>query len=144
MKSGEKKFGRRLLLFLLLAAIVAALVMALGPQRGDSIPERSASVQEGIESVVRHLLTEYRIDPKEIRTRRIGVGNGDFRRIERRVSVVPEFNTLRFNHDLSRALAKHGATVIATEKLEDNSVAMHIKKDGVIVESIIFWMNKKR
>ncbi len=136
---GGRKHGRRLLVFLLLAVVVTAFVIALDPYLEKST---TVSVPEEVELVVQRLLTQYRIDAKEVRTRRVGVGKGEFTRIERRVSVSPEFNTLGFNRDLALALAEHGATVIATERFEDKSVALHIKKDGVIIESIVFVMSK--
>mgnify|MGYP001559680350 CR=1 FL=1 len=96
----------------------------------ESIPQ--------IESAIAKLLTRHQVDEKSIKTRKVPSSDGKFTRLERRISVAPEFNTLNFNHDLNQAVAEFGATAIATEKSEDKSVTMHIKKDGVIVQSLVF------
>ncbi len=142
MKSQPKKSAGRFLIVLLVPIIAAALWILLEPRQTKDTSESTTSEAADIERVVQRLFTQYRIGT--VRTRSIVTGGRGFRRIERRVSVPEEFNTLSFNHDLTRALAEHGATVIATEKLEDNSVGMHIKKDGVIIETIVFEMNRTR
>lgn len=125
---------------MLVIVIAGALWILFQPRQTKDASESVASEEE-IERVVQRLFTQYRIGAASVRTRRLVMAGGGFSRIERRATVPTEFNTLSFNHDLSRALAKHGATVIATEKLEDKSVGMHIKKDGVIIETIVFHMN---
>lgn len=99
-------------------------------QRNDVLPK--------IEVAIEKTLTLFGIDQKTVATKRIKSGDGNFVRIERRIAVSSEFKVLEFNRVLSQRVGKFDATVIATEKLEDKSVAMHIKKDGVIVESVIF------
>jgi hypothetical protein len=122
--------------------VASVLVFLLGSELADR--KEQAAADPDIRATVQHLLAQYGIDPRSVSARKHSVGTGGFARIERRVSVAPEFNTLNFHLDLSRAMAEHHATVAASEKSEDGSVAMHIKKDGVIVESIVFLPKPSR
>ncbi len=131
------------LVFSLWIVIGVGLVFWFGSPRTKDAAGESAT-REDIARVVQQVFTRYRIAPSDIKIRRVNVGKGKLVRTERMVSVPPEFNTLNFHFDLKRALADHGATVSATEKSEAHSVSLHIKKHGLIVESIIFVVHGKR
>ncbi|MBX2990306.1 MAG: hypothetical protein KF749_03950 [Bacteroidetes bacterium] len=96
-----------------------------------------------LQTAVRQSLAGHNIDLKSVRIRRVGSNNGTFSRTEMRVAVPSTFSTLNFNYDLSRAVVPFGATVVATERSEDKSVTMHIKKDGVIHQSIVFTIKQE-
>jgi hypothetical protein len=143
MTTRGRKLNSLVLIFSLWIVIGVGLVFWFGSQRTKDTAGESAT-REDIATVVQQLFTRYRIAPSDIKIRRVNVGNGKLMRTERMVSVPPEFNTLNFHFDLNRALADQGVTVSATEKSEAHSVSLHIKKDGQIVESIIFVVHGKR
>ena len=88
------------------------------------------------------LLDRYEIDRKWVASWNVMSRDRRFIRVERRVYVPPQFISLDFNHDLSRALAKYGARVVATERTKEMSVSMHIILNGMIVESITFVLKR--
>ncbi|HXG01094.1 MAG TPA: hypothetical protein VNL69_09910 [Bacteroidota bacterium] len=137
MTRKSRKYDRWVLL--LGSAVAVALLSFVGMKVLDASSGVSQAPPD-VGAVVRRMFGQYRIDPQDVRTRKVKVGA--VTRLERRVTVPVEFNTLNFNRDLSRALAEIGTTVTASEKAYDNSVTMHIRKDGVIVESIIFVPKK--
>jgi hypothetical protein len=105
--------------------------------------EQTTSVGPNLDAAVERLLRRYNIEARSVRLRKVMSDDKKFTRLERRISVSPAFNALNFNHDLSRAVAEFGATVVAAEKSENGSVAMHIKKDGVIIQSLVFSAKKQ-
>ncbi len=125
-------------LFFVPFAIAIAFVSCKEPSR------KSYESLTKVDAAIAKLLAQFQIQPKSIATRKIKNGDGKFARTERRIVVPPEFNTLEFNRALSERVVEFGATAIATEKSEDKSVTMHVKKDGVILESIIFLTKNDR
>lgn len=105
--------------------------------------EREVPSATDLYLVVQKVLKDHDIDIKSVRKREIRSTDGTFIRFEQKVTVAPVFNFLQLNHDLSRAIADLGATAIATERSEDKTVAIHIKRDGVVVQSIIFVLKKE-
>ena len=105
--------------------------------------EKTSEILPQAEAIVQRLLTQHGVDLKKLKTRKVASGDKSFVRIEQRVAVPPEFNTLNFNHELSERLADIGASVVATEKSEDKTVTMHIKNNGVIVQSLVFILRKE-
>lgn len=136
------KFNKKLLVVAACVVLAIAVVIAIGSRSSNNPTEVVASVAPNIDTALQQLLTRYQVDGKSTRSRKVPSGDRTFSRMERRVTMPPEFNTLDFNHDLNQAVQEFGATAIATEKSEDKSVTMHIKKDGVIVQSIVFVVNK--
>ena len=126
------------------AVLCFALVVCGGCKDSKKVPENYIESLPKIQSAVTNLFVSYQIDGKAVKTRKVPSGDGKFSRIEQRISVAPEFNILNFNHDLSKAVAEFGATVIASEKSEDKSVTMHIKSGGVILQSIVFIVKKEK
>ena len=127
------------------ACVVLAIpvVIAIGSRSSKNPTEVVSGIASSIETAIQKLLTRYQIDGKSIKSRKVASNNGAFVRIERQIFITPEFNAFNFNHDLNQAVSEFGATAIATEKSEDKSVTMHIKKDGVIVQSIVFLVRKE-
>lgn len=97
-----------------------------------------------IDEAVRGLLARYNISQKAIRSKKIASAGGTHVRVERRVHVSDTFDMLGFNRDLKNAVDPLGAAVVATERSDDGSVAVHVKKDGAIIRSIVFIVDKSR
>jgi hypothetical protein len=50
--------------------------------------------------------------------------------------------SLDFNHDLSRELSGVSARLIASERTKESAVSMHIVVDDMIVETLVFVLNR--
>lgn len=72
------------------------------------------------------------------RTSTIRASDKSIVRRETRFEVSPAFLSLSCNCDLNRAVAPYDARVIATEHTKEQIVAMHIRKDGMIVRTLVF------
>ena len=131
-------YNVRLVIFAIVLVLAILLIVLLISNRAANPADTSMAVAPSVEVVIQKLLLRFQIDDKSIRTRKVPSGDGKFVRIERRITVAPEFNAMSFNHELNNAVASLGATAIATEKSEDKTVTVHVKKNGVIVESIVF------
>lgn len=142
MKFTNYRINVRLVVLAIVLVIAVPLIVLLISNRAASPAETSMAVAPSVEVVIQKLLLRYQIDDKSIKTRKVASGDGKFVRIERRVVVAPEFNAMSFNHELNNAVALLGANAMATEKSEDKTVTVHVKKSGVIVESIIFVVKK--
>jgi hypothetical protein len=137
MSAKEKTRDKRGIVLVLLILLVFALLIAGREfERPPQAEEQSDSVRPNIEMAAEKLLTRYHVEVKASSPRK--ARNSTSYRTERRVSVPTEFNALNFNHDLNQAVAGFGATVIASENSQNKTVTMHIKKDGVIVHSVVF------
>lgn len=123
--------------------IVALILSSEVCKDSKNSSEKYLQALPQIESAVAKLLSRYHIDAKSIKRRNVQSSDGTFTRIEKRISVESEFNSLNFNYDLNQAVSEFGATAIASEKSEDKSVTMHIKKDGVILQSVVFVVKKE-
>ncbi|MER3524319.1 MAG: hypothetical protein C4326_09695 [Ignavibacteria bacterium] len=138
MSAAPKLSNKRIVIFSLWIVVAIPLLIVFGPRLKNLAPDTLSTPSDTIEAVVDRALRAHRIEPRAVKTRRVTVGNQGMVRVERRVAVSTSFNPLALQHDLSSALEPLGASVIATERSIDKSVAMHIKKDGMIIESLAF------
>jgi hypothetical protein len=127
---------------LTLAAIALAIAdfLPAGVLSGGSGQHRSAfpSEEPGIRAAIDTTLSRFGIDRESVHTWRVQVPGMKSGRVESRVIVPPAFASLAFNHELNNHLAQYGAHVVATERSREQSVTMHIVKDGVTVRSMTF------
>lgn len=142
MKFTNYRINVRLAILAVILVIAVPLIALMISNRAANPTETSMAVAPSVEVVIRKLLLRHQVDDKSIRTRKVPSVDGKFVRIERRVAVMPDFNAMSFNHELNNAVAELGAIAIATEKSEDKTVTVHVKKNGVIVQSIIFVVKK--
>ena len=122
-------------------AVVAAVLFLLDATLPVSIDQRAEIVRSqlpDVNTVVDTLLARYGIPRDRVKTRQVQIPGGKFVRMERRVSVPPEFISVSFNRDLAGMIGHLGAQAIATERTKENTVTMHIRQDGRIIESITF------
>ncbi len=143
MKFANNRMNVRMIALASILVIAILLVVFVIANRASNPEETSMAIAPSVEVVIQKLLVRFQIDEKSIRTRKVASGNGKFVRIERRVPVARDFNAMSFNHELNVAVASLGANAIATEKSEDKTVTVHVKKNGVIIESVIFITKKE-
>jgi hypothetical protein len=125
-----------------LVALALGLAYAIVPARLAGA--RGAGVQDTdrIRTVLRELYPKYGIDPATVKTRRIAAAGKPVGRIEERVQVRAGFLSLLFHHQLHHRVSAFGAHVVATEKTREDAVTMHIVKNGVTLESVVFGVER--
>lgn len=134
----------KLIVVLTLAIVCVALAFLVG-ELPVSSAEHAADVRDevaDVNAVLDSLFARYHIERKAVKTWHVQTPDKKFIRVERRVIVPPDFISLRFNHDLSRELERFGARAVATERTKENAVTMHIKRDGIIIQSITFLVKR--
>ena len=126
--------GRRLRVLAILAA-VSALLLVLRLL----LPGSTASIGGGMDgpafrrklvAVVDSLIGAYGIDRRGVKTRTVTLPGGAAVRTEQRISVDPDFVSLRFNHDLSRSLRWTGARVVGIERVRERLTTLHVVREG--------------
>lgn len=136
---------RTKLLVVLALAIVCVALAILAMEFPVSPAEHAAEIRDevaDINTVLDTLFARYGIESKAVKTWPVQTPDKKFIRVERRVFVPPDFISLRFNHDLNREVERFGARAVATERTKENTVTMHIKKDGIIIQSITFLVKR--
>ena len=98
---------------------------------------------ESVGRRVDSLFAVYGIARSHVKTWQVGVPNHPAVRTEQRVRVPPSFASVRFNHDLSKAIRPFGARVAATERIREEVVTMHIVRSGRTVRSMVFMTNPR-
>jgi len=101
-------------------------------RRGDIAAGRSA-----LDSAVDSSLARFGIPPASVRRIAVRPAGAAVVRWEIRARIPAGFPGLLLNHDLSLRLLPLGARVIGTENTQEGRIAFHIRKDGVIVRSVI-------
>ncbi len=125
-------------LTVLLGVLIVARFNAPAPWRGPS-PEKVSIGEDGrIDSAIHVVLERFGLTLPAGRAARGMQGQGDGIRQEFRIRVSPDFPSLVFNHALGEALRPLGARVIGTENTQDKRVDLHIRKDGIILRTLIF------
>jgi hypothetical protein len=94
--------------------------------------------------VIDTVLARHGIPRSAVRIWRVQAPDRRLLRVERRIAVPPEFVSVRFTHDLSLAVAPFGARAVATERTRENTVTVHIRKDGVVLQSLALVTTPKR
>lgn len=143
MRGKNRKAKNKVLLLAFVGVLTASVSVGILLYESSKQEVSPPAAAPDLQTAVRQSLLKHGIDLKSVRTRQVKSSEGTFSRAELRVTVPATFSTLSFNYDLSREVALLGATVVATEKSEDKSVTMHVRKDGVIHQSIIFTIKKE-
>ncbi len=136
------RLGRKGLSVSILSLTVLALVVLLqyGPApRRDASPSDPSirSVVARVGGIVDSLFAQYGIRASKVRTWEVHAG-GTPVRIEQRIPVPPAFVSVSFNRDLNDRLVSLGAHVVAVEHAKENTVMMHIVKDGLTIRTLDF------
>jgi hypothetical protein len=144
--NGQGRFRRetrklRVLVALGLLALILFLVDRVlpGPDPWILPPEVAGRIRNAIDTV----FTRHGIDPSGVRTWNAQGQNGRLPRVEQRAKVPPGFPSLLVNHELARLLEPVGGHIVAIERTKDNTVTMHIVRQGVTIRSIAFHVDPK-
>ena len=100
-------------------------------------PQDFRTTLKQIDADVDSMLARSGIDQKWIRKQAIPLPNVNFSRIERRVTVPPEFLPLQLNAALNSRMHRYNGRAVGTEDLKQHTVSIHIEVERVIVQTII-------
>lgn len=128
-------------------AITGVVLFLLGQCSVETPAEREEEIKgdlRSVNAVVDTVLARHGIGKPQVRSWQVQTPDRKFIRIERRVTVHPEFVAVQFNHDLNEELSGTGTRVVATERTKENTVTMHIKQGPTIIESITFVVSRER
>jgi hypothetical protein len=141
MASGVRPVTVRLAAALVMT-VAAALLLFLDVQSPPRAQSRSASFSPaasgGIQAAVDSMLRRYGISRSAVRTWNVLSREKKVVRVAQQIEVSRDFPSLVFNDQLQRMLEPVEAHVVATERLKDNSVTMHIVCGGRTVRSLVF------
>jgi hypothetical protein len=143
MTTGAMSPGlRKRLLSASILACAALVLTAAGMIRGGTHrtvdPAARRAAESGIAAALDSLFPAFGIDAGTVRSWKATAAGGPTGRIEARIKVPPGFRSLEFNHALARRIAPFGAGVVATERSKENTVTMHIVRDGMTIRSLSF------
>lgn len=93
-----------------------------------------------IDAAIDSLLVRHHVDLRSVRSWSVRTPDRAVLRRESRIDVPPSFVSLVFNHDLQNEVMPLGARVIATEHSKEQTVTMHVRKDGQVVRTLVFRM----
>jgi hypothetical protein len=101
-------------------------------------PAGRRSAEARIAAAIDSLCSLYAIDARLIRSWKATAAGEPTGRIEEKIPVNPGFRSLEFNHALVLRIAPFGAGVVATERSKENSVTMHVVREGTTIRSLWF------
>jgi hypothetical protein len=133
----RKRLVSASVLAILALLLTAAGVIGGGAPRPVNAAARHAA-ESGIAAVLDSLFPSFGIDPRTVRSWKATAAGGPTGRIESRIQVAPGFRSLEFNHALAGRIAPFGAGVVATERSKENTVTMHIVREGTTIRSLSF------
>jgi hypothetical protein len=127
------------ILVLLAAGLVAADRMLEPPAQEAPLPVAAARREGGsIDAVIDSLLVRSHVDLRTVKSWTVRTADREVLRRESRIDVPPSFLSLVFNHDLHNRVLPFGARVVATEHSREQTVTMHVRKDGLVIRTLIF------
>lgn len=130
--------------------LVYAMLFGAGLVSGyflHSFPANSkpkSDLQTRIDAALSGVLVKHNLDRYGTRPRPVSARTDGFVRTVRRVTIPKGLNILELHHDLRRDLEGSGVKVIATERSENASVTIHIKSEGIIVQSVVFLIREEK
>ena len=125
--------------------VLAALVVLLGaallvfpasPGLGG-MTGSTTGVEGRIDSAIGSVLGHFEIEPASGRMAKWVQLQGIAPRREMRLIVAAGFPSLLLNHALATAVQPFGAHVIGVENSIEKRVALHVRKDGQILRTVI-------
>ena len=90
-----------------------------------------------IDEEVDTVLARSGVEQKWIRKQAVALPNENFSRIERRVTIPPDFLPLQLNAALNSMAHRYNGRAVGTEDLKQHTVTIHIEMQRVIVQTII-------
>jgi len=133
--------------FIILVMAGTAVGLSVLNQSAASAP--SAQTHKDISITAREIdrqvdsvLIQFRIDKKWCRKRNVEIPGTNLNRVERKVLIPPEIIPVQMNQALNMMAQRYGGRAIGSENLRENSVTIHIKLEGYIIQTIILKTSK--
>jgi hypothetical protein len=103
-----------------------------------SFKDRTFKINAEVDSI----LSRAQIKPNAIKKKIINTTDPEIKRVERRINVPEDFSTIEFNQALNMLAQKYDGRAIGSENTKEKSVAIHIKLDRYIIETIVLRTTK--
>jgi hypothetical protein len=113
---------------------------ANAPQ-GQSHRNTSIAVKE-IDRQVDTVLTQFRIENNWCRKRDVVIPGTNLNRVERKVLIPPDIIPVQMNQAFNLMAQRYGGRAVGSENIKENTVTIHIKLEGYIIETIILKTSK--
>jgi len=134
----RKALGAALLSCCAIALLALDVLVPVPPLGAPAVLKTGLDWREGIGSSVDSLFVLYGIERGNVRTWQVRIPDRPAVRTEQRIAVPRGFVSVRFNHELNRAVRPFWARVVATERIREDIVTMHIVRAGRTVRSMVF------
>jgi hypothetical protein len=95
-----------------------------------------------IDAEVDSILSRAQIRPDAIKKKVINTTDPEIKRIERKINIQENFSTIEINQAINMMAQKYGGRAIGSENTKEKSVAIHIRLDRYIIETIILRATK--
>jgi hypothetical protein len=95
------------------------------------------TISKAIDAEVDSILTQFQVDLKKVRKQLIAIPTTNLNRIERRVTIPSNVDPLDINQAMNIMAQRYHGRAIGSENSKEKTVALHIKLDGYILETII-------
>lgn len=142
------KFNKSIFFRFLIISILAASAFGLRlmvdepPQTSEQIEQNFSRKIVEIDREVDSILVRFRIEKNWCRKKLIPITGTNLDRIEKRVLIPPEIMPILINRELNLMAQRYGGRAIGSENSKENSVTIHIKLEGYILETIILKTSK--
>ncbi|MDI6765285.1 MAG: hypothetical protein QME52_00410 [Bacteroidota bacterium] len=136
----DKSVIFRFLIIALLAILAIVLFAATTQRQIDKIEKLHrdlSAIATEIDAEVDSILSQFHVELKKVRKRTFTIPNTNLNRIERRVTIPKDVDPLHINQALNLMAQKYDGRAIGSENLKENTVTIHIKLDGYILETLI-------
>jgi hypothetical protein len=135
-------FRTLILLVLIIGAVwVFATTKAETPVQQARSEQDITRIASNIDREVDSVLMQFKIDKKSIRKKIFKIPETELERTERRVAIPRELDPIAINREMNLMAQKYHARAGGSENLKENTVTIHIKLEGYIVETIILKTN---
>ncbi len=107
------------------------------PKQFENTERDLVSLSRTIDAEVDSILSQFQIASKNIRKRTFTIPTTNLNRVERRVTIPSDVDPLHINQAMNIMAKQYDGRAIGSENMKDNTVTIHIKLDGYILETII-------
>jgi hypothetical protein len=128
---------------LIILALIVGAVWIFTTTKADTPVQQTRSEQDiahiakDIDREVDSVLMQFKIDKKSIRKKIFKIPETELERTERRVAIPRELDPIAINREINLMAQKFNARAGGSENLKENTVTIHIKLEGYVVETIV-------
>ena len=139
-RSFDKSIIFRFFIILIMVSITVGLFQvnqssATTPsgQAHQNISNAANEIDQQVDSV----LAQFHIEKSWCRKKEVSIPGTSLNRVERKVLIPPDIIPVQMNQAFNLMAQRYGGRAIGSENLRENSVTIHIKLEGYIIQTII-------